>query len=288
MSENGKIITNGPKASSRDRVRADRTDLLYKDIPEGGTLMKIDGLNVVYRTDEKETVAVEDFTLDVKKGELVSIVGPSGCGKTTILRCIAGLLQPTAGKITIGDTECIAPGSDRGMVFQDFALFPWRTVKQNVEFGMEIAGVPKKEREERALKYIKAVGLEKFADSRIHELSGGMKQRVGIARALVMHPAVTLMDEPFGALDAQTRNIMQEQLTKIITHSERTIIFITHSVDEALYLSDRVVILTKRPSTIYKVIDVPWARPRDRASPEFTQLRKQILDYLEMQNVMDE
>jgi NitT/TauT family transport system ATP-binding protein len=174
------------------------------------------------------------------------------------------------------------------MVFQDFALFPWRTVKQNVEFGMEIAGVPKKEREERALKYIKAVGLEKFADSRIHELSGGMKQRVGIARALVMHPAVTLMDEPFGALDAQTRNIMQEQLTKIITHSERTIIFITHSVDEALYLSDRVVILTKRPSTIYKVVDVPWARPRDRASPEFTQLRKQILDYLEMQNVMDE
>ena len=288
MSENGKIITNGPKASSRDRVRADRTDLLYKDIPEGGTLMKIDGLNVVYRTDDKETVAVEDFTLDVKKGELVSIVGPSGCGKTTILRCIAGLLQPTAGKITIGDTECIAPGSDRGMVFQDFALFPWRTVKQNVEFGMEIAGVPKKEREERALKYIKAVGLEKFADSRIHELSGGMKQRVGIARALVMHPAVTLMDEPFGALDAQTRNIMQEQLTKIITHSERTIIFITHSVDEALYLSDRVVILTKRPSTIYKVVDVPWARPRDRASSEFTQLRKQILDYLEMQNVMDE
>lgn len=285
--EQSRIVTTGPKAKSRDRVRADRTDLLYKDIPEGETLMKVDGVHVVYRTDYSETVAVEDFTLDVKKGELISIVGPSGCGKTTVLRCIAGLLQPTSGKITIGDTECTGPGSDRGMVFQDFALFPWRTVLQNVEFGMEVAGVPKAERQERALKYIKAVGLEKFADSRIHELSGGMKQRVGIARALVMHPAVILMDEPFGALDAQTRNIMQEQLTKIITHSERTIIFVTHSVDEALFLSDRVVILTKRPSSIYKIVDVPWDRPRDRSSPEFTQLRKKILSYLEQQNVMD-
>lgn len=288
MSE-GKIKIEGLKFSRKDRVRADRTDLLYKDIPEGETLMRIKDLRVVYISDDnKETVAVDNFSLDVKKGELVSIIGPSGCGKTTILRCIAGLLQPTSGKVTIGDKECTSPGSDRGMVFQDFALFPWRTVKQNVEFGMEVAGVPKPEREERALRYIKAVGLEKFADSRIHELSGGMKQRVGIARALVMHPAVTLMDEPFGALDAQTRNIMQEQLTKIIMHSERTIIFVTHSVDEALFLSDRVVILTKRPSTIYKVIEVPWPRPRDRADPEFTKMRKDILAYLEQQNVMDD
>ncbi len=286
--EQAKIVTTGPKSKSKDRVRADRTDLLYKDIPEGDTLMKVENLRVVYRTDDSETVAVDDFTLDVKKGELISIVGPSGCGKTTVLRCIAGLLQPTSGKVFMGDRECTAPGSDRGMVFQDFALFPWRTVKQNVEFGMEVAGVPKEERTERALRYIKAVGLEKFADSRIHELSGGMKQRVGIARALVMHPAVILMDEPFGALDAQTRNIMQEQLTKIIMHSARTILFVTHSVDEALYLSDRVVVLTKRPSSIYKVIDVPWDRPRDRASPEFTALRKQILQYLEVQNVMDD
>ncbi len=281
-----KIKIEGQKWGS-ERVRADRTDELYKDIPEGGTLMTIDGLRVVYVTDDSETVAVDSFSLDVKKGELISIVGPSGCGKTTILRCIAGLLQPTEGTVKIGDKACTSPGSDRGMVFQDFALFPWRTVKQNVKFGMEIAGVPKDEQEERAMRYIKAVGLEKFADSRIHELSGGMKQRVGIARALVMHPAVILMDEPFGALDAQTRNIMQEQLDKIIVHSDRTIIFVTHSVDEALYLSDRVVILTKRPSTIYKVIDVPWPRPRDRANPEFTKLRKQILEYLEQQNVME-
>ncbi len=282
-----KIKIEGEKWTN-ERVRADRTDELYKDIPEGETLMTIKDLRVVYKTDDSETVAVDNFALDIKKGELVSIVGPSGCGKTTILRCIAGLLQPTNGEIMIGSNPCRSPGSDRGMVFQDFALFPWRTVKQNVEFGMEVAGVPKEEREERALRYIKRVGLEKFADSRIHELSGGMKQRVGIARALVMHPAVILMDEPFGALDAQTRNIMQEQLNKIITESERTIIFVTHSVDEALYLSDRVVILTKRPSTIFKVIDVPWDRPRDRASPEFVSVRKEILQYLEMQNVMDD
>lgn len=282
-----KIKIEGEKWG-KERTRADRTDELYSHIPEGETLMKIDKLRVVYRTDDKETVAVDDFTIDVKKGELISIVGPSGCGKTTILRSIAGLLQPTSGTILIGDNQVQGPGSDRGMVFQDFALFPWRTVKQNVKFGMEVAGVPKEEREERAMRYIKAVGLEKFADSRIHELSGGMKQRVGIARALVMHPAITLMDEPFGALDAQTRNIMQEQLVKIIQHSERTIIFVTHSVDEALYLSDRVIILTKRPSTIHKIIEVPWDRPRDRTNAEFTKLRKDILAYLEDQNVMDD
>lgn len=282
-----KIKIEGEKFKAKDRVRADRTDELYKDIPEGETLMKIDGLRVIYRTDDSETVAVDDFSLDVKKGELISIVGPSGCGKTTILRCIAGLLQPTTGKITLGEKECTSPGSDRGMVFQDFALFPWRSVLHNVEFGMEVAGVPKEERRERALKYIKAVGLEKFANSRIHELSGGMKQRVGIARAMVMHPAVILMDEPFGALDAQTRNIMQDMLVKIVEHSDRTILFVTHSVDEALYLSDRIVVLSKRPSTIYKIIDVPWGRPRDRTDAEFTQLRKRILSYLEEQNVME-
>jgi len=283
---NSNIIIEGIKWG-RDRIRGDRADELYVDIHEGETLMNIDKLRIVYRIDDKEIVAVDDFTIDIKKGELVSIIGPSGCGKTTILRCIAGLLQPTSGTIMIGNNEVRGAGSDRGMVFQDFALFPWRTVKQNVQFGMEMAGVSKEEREERAMRYIKAVGLERFAESRIHELSGGMKQRVGIARALVMHPAITLMDEPFGALDAQTRNIMQEQLVKIIQRSERTILFVTHSVDEALYLSDRVVILTKRPSTIHKIVEVPWDRPRDRTNPEFTQMRKDILAYLEDQNVMD-
>ncbi|MCQ2070395.1 MAG: ABC transporter ATP-binding protein [archaeon] len=278
---------NTETKTSEERVRADRTDKLYEHIPEGSTLLSIEGLNVTYRTEKNTTVAVERFDLDVKKGELISIIGPSGCGKSTILRSIAGLQKPTAGTVKIDGKECTAPGSDRGMVFQDFALFPWRTVLQNVEFGMEIAGVPKEERKERALRYVKAVGLEKFANSMIHELSGGMKQRVGIARALVMHPAVILMDEPFGALDAQTRNIMQEMLVKIVEHSARTILFVTHSVDEALYLSDRVVILSKRPSTVYKIVEVPWKRPRDRADPEFAALRKTILGYLEEQNVME-
>ncbi len=280
------MVIEGEKYSSKDRVRADRTDLLYADIPEGESLVKVDHLNVTYRSDDKTTVAVEDLSFDIKKGELISIVGPSGCGKSTILRCISGLLQPTSGSITIGDNKCTTAGSDRGMVFQDFALFPWRSVRKNVEFGLEIAGVPKEERKERSDRYLKAMGLQDFADARIHELSGGMKQRVGIARAMIMHPAVILMDEPFGALDAQTRNILQESLVNVLKQSERTIVFVTHSVDEALYLSDRVLVLSKRPASIHAIVDVPGDRPRDRASPEFAHLRGEILSYLQSQNTM--
>ncbi len=260
---------------------------VYRKVKEGEVFMEIKDLSVIYKTDENEVVAIENFTLSVNKGELVSIVGPSGCGKTTILRAIAGLLEPTSGTISVGGVECHGPGADRGMIFQDFALFPWRSVRKNVEFGMEVAGVPKAERHDRAERYIKIVGLEKFADSRIHELSGGMKQRVGIARAFVNHPEVTLMDEPFGALDAQTRNIMQAQLSTILEKTEQTIIFVTHSVDEALFLSDRVIMLTKRPAKIKEVIDVSWSRPRDRADQEFVAMRKHILDELEKENVMD-
>ena len=285
MSKDGMVI-EGEKYNPKDRVRADRTDLLYKDIPDGSPLVKIRDLNVTYRTDEKTTLAVDNISFDINKGELISIVGPSGCGKSTILRCISGLLQPTSGTITIGDKQCTTAGSDRGMVFQDFALFPWRSVRKNVEFGLEIAGVPKEERRERSDRYLKAMGLQDFADSRIHELSGGMKQRVGIARAMIMHPAVILMDEPFGALDAQTRNILQESLVNVLKNSSRTIVFVTHSVDEALYLSDRVLILSKRPATVHQIIEVPGERPRDRAAPEFSKMRKDILAYLETQNTM--
>ncbi len=257
-----------------------------RQVEEGESFIHIRNLTKVYKRDEKETVAIEDFDLDIKKGELISIVGPSGCGKTTILRMIAGLLEPTSGSIDIAGRPCTKPGPDRGMVFQDFALMPWRSVIRNVELGMEIEGVPKAERRERAEKYLEIVGLEKFKDSRINELSGGMKQRVGIARALVNHPDVLLMDEPFGALDAQTRNLMQAGLIRILEKTDQTIIFVTHSVDEAVYLSDRIVVLTKRPAKIKEVVDVPWPRPRDRASPEFTALRKKILEELEKENVM--
>jgi len=281
------MVIEGEKYNSKDRIRADHTDLLYADIPEGEPLLKIENLNVIYRTDDKETVAVDNLNFEINKGELVSIVGPSGCGKSTILRCISGLLQPTSGTIMIGDNKCTTAGSDRGMVFQDFALFPWRTVRKNIEFGLEIAGVPKEERKERSERYLKAMGLSEFADSRIHELSGGMKQRVGIARAMIMHPAVILMDEPFGALDAQTRNILQESLVNVLQKSPRTIIFVTHSVDEALVLSDRIIVLSKRPATIHKIFKVPGEHPRDRASPELAALRKEILTYLQSQNTMN-
>ena len=254
---------------------------------EGEDFIHIENLSKIYKRDDSETVAIEDFNINIKRGELISIVGPSGCGKTTILRMIAGLLEPTSGVITVAGHPCDKPGPDRGMVFQDFALMPWRSVIKNVELGMEMAGVPKEERRKRAEEYISIVGLEKFKDARINELSGGMKQRVGIARALVNHPDVLLMDEPFGALDAQTRNLMQAELIKILDKTDQTIIFITHSVDEAVYLSDRVVVLTKRPAKIKEIIEIPWPRPRDRASPEFTALRKRILEELEKENVMN-
>ena len=255
---------------------------------EGEDFIHIENLSKIYKRDDSETVAIEDFNINIKRGELISIVGPSGCGKTTILRMIAGLLEPTSGVITVAGHPCDKPGPDRGMVFQDFALMPWRSVIKNVELGMEMAGVPKEERRKRAEEYISIVGLEKFKDARINELSGGMKQRGGIARALVNHPDVLLMDEPFGALDAQTRNLMQAELIKILDKTDQTIIFITHSVDEAVYLSDRVVVLTKRPAKIKEIIEIPWPRPRDRASPEFTALRKRILEELEKENVMND
>ncbi len=253
-------------------------------IEEGENQIRIDHLSKTFQRDEIETKVLHDFTLDIKKGELISIVGPSGCGKTTILRLIAGLLEPTSGGVYIGDKLCDAPGPDRGFVFQDFALFPWRTVRKNVEFGLEVAGVPKAERRERVDTYLKIVGLENFAEARIHELSGGMKQRVAIARALVTKPSVILMDEPFGALDAQTRNRMQAGLLRILEKTDQTIIFITHSVDEAVFISDRIAVLSKRPAEILEIIDIPWPRPRDRASPEFTALRKEILTRLDAES----
>jgi len=249
--------------------------------------IQLKNLKMVFKADNREVVAIEDLSLDIKNGELVSILGPSGSGKTTILRMIAGLLEPTSGSVKVGDKTVSGPGPDRGMVFQDFALFPWRSVRKNVEFGLEVAKIPKEERIKRVDEALELVGLTKFADARTHELSGGMKQRVGIARALITNPDVLLMDEPFGALDAQTRNIMQVALLKILDKADQTIVFVTHSVDEAVFISDRIIMLTKRPARIKEIIDITWPHPRDRASPEFTALRKRILSELEKENVME-
>jgi NitT/TauT family transport system ATP-binding protein len=248
--------------------------------------IELNNVRKVFRKDNNETVAIEDFSMIIKKEELVSILGPSGCGKTTILRMIAGLVEPTSGEVLVDGVKVTEPGSDRGMVFQDFALFPWRSVRKNVEFGLEIGKIPREERNKRVDRYLELVGLTDFADSRIHELSGGMKQRVGLARAMVNNPKVILMDEPFGALDAQTRNLMQAGLVRILEKTDQTIVFVTHSVDEAVFLSDRIIIMTKRPGRIKEIIDIPWPRPRDRASPEFTALRKRILTELEKENVL--
>jgi NitT/TauT family transport system ATP-binding protein len=230
-----------------------------------------------------QLVALEDINLEVMDGEFVCILGPSGCGKTTLLRIIAGLEQKTSGSMALKGKEITGPGPDRGMVFQEFALFPWRTVRRNIEFGLEVKGVPAAKQRESSQKYIDLVGLKGFEDSHPNQLSGGMKQRVGIARALANEPAILLMDEPFGALDAQTRNQMQKELLRIWSETRKTIIFITHSVDEAVFLSDRVVVLTSRPGRVKTVHRIELPRPRDRASQDFINLRKTILDELEQQ-----
>ncbi len=244
-------------------------------------ILEIKDLMKAFPKKKGEMVAIADFDLDVEEGEFVCILGPSGCGKTTILRIIAGLETHTRGQILLNGKEISGPGSDRGMVFQEFALFPWRTVRRNVEFGLELKGVSPVERRERTQRFIDLVGLKGFEDYHPYQLSGGMKQRVGIARALANEPAILLMDEPFGALDAQTRNLMQKELLRIWSETKKTVIFITHSVDEALFLADRIVVMTARPSNIGHIYEIKWPRPRDRASPEFATLRKQILAQLE-------
>ena len=248
-------------------------------------ILSIRDLRKTFPKKDGEMVAIENFNIEVKEGEFICILGPSGCGKTTLLRIVAGLETLTSGTILLNDKPIVGPGSDRGMVFQEFALFPWRTVRKNVEFGLEIKKKPEKERMEISQKYIDLVGLKGFESYHPHQLSGGMKQRVGIARALANEPMLLLMDEPFGALDAQTRNLMQKELLRIWQETKKTVIFITHSVDEACYLADRIVVMTHRPGTIKETFQITWDRPRDRASLEFANLRKTILAELEREVV---
>jgi NitT/TauT family transport system ATP-binding protein len=207
-------------------------------------------------------------------------VGPSGCGKTTLLRILAGLEGPTEGEALVRGRPIEGPGPDRVMVFQDYVLFPWRTVLGNVLFGLELKGVPRRRAVEEAMKYIKLVGLEGFERAYPHELSTGMRQRAALARALACDPDVLLMDEPLSALDAQTRSYMQEELARIWEETKKTIVLVTHSVEEAVYLGDRIVVLTARPAKVKSIVEVDLERPRDRFAPEFIDLRMKVLDIL--------
>ncbi|MEE8380894.1 MAG: ABC transporter ATP-binding protein, partial [Thermodesulfobacteriota bacterium] len=218
-------------------------------------------------------------------GDFVSIIGPSGCGKTTLLRIISGLEQPSTGKIFLRGKEIERPYGQVGLIFQEYALFPWRTVIDNIDFGLEIKKVPKKKRKEMARFYLNKFNLDGFENKYPKELSGGMKQRVAIARTLINDPELLLMDEPFGSLDSQTRNSMQEFLLKVWQETKKTILFVSHNIDETVFLSQKVFGLSARPGRIKLLLEIDLPYPRERTSQEFNLYRKKILDYLEQERI---
>ena len=231
----------------------------------------------------KELTALKDINLEVKESEFVVMVGPSGCGKSTLINIIGGLEEATEGEVLIEGKPVTAPGADRGIVFQGYSLFPWLTVQKNVEFGLKMKKVAKAERERIAKEYIQLVGLTGFENALPKQLSGGMKQRVAIARTLANSPEILLMDEPFGALDAQTRMVMQELLAKISRETKNTILFITHDIDEAILLADRIYVMSRRPGTIREILEVQMSGERSHemlVTPEFLQMKRKIMDML--------
>jgi NitT/TauT family transport system ATP-binding protein len=233
-----------------------------------------------YETLKDSVEAVQSTDIVVEPGEFVSIIGPSGCGKSTLLNAVAGFLKPTTGTVTVDDEPVVAPSADRGMVFQQYSLFPWKTVRENVEFGLKMQGMSRLERERASRTLLSLAGLLAFENHYPDKLSGGMKQRVGIVRALATSPKVLLLDEPFGALDAQTRSIMQQILTNMWQHLKISVLFVTHDIDEAIFLSDRIYVMTARPGRIKAEIVVPLERPRDASvamSSEFLALRRGLM-----------
>ena len=223
-------------------------------------------------------MALTGIDLDIRAGEFVCLLGPSGCGKSTLLNAIAGFSPPTTGRITVDGRPVTAPGPDRGMVFQEYALFPWMTVERNVAFGLEIKGVLRQRIRDTVDALLAQLRLTDFRDRFPKDLSGGMRQRVAIARVLAIDPPMLLMDEPFGALDALTRRDLQDELLRIWAELTKTIVFVTHSIEESIYLADRVVVMTYRPGTMKRIVPVTLPRPRDPASPEFNLLKKQVTE----------
>ena len=250
---------------------------------DGKIKLQVRNLSKIYRDKEREVTALKDVNLEVKESEFVMIVGPSGCGKTSLINIIGGLDEATSGEVLLDGKAVNGPGADRGMVFQGYSLFPWLSVQKNVEFGLKMKKLPAAKRTEQAQKYIRLVGLEGFEDALPRQLSGGMKQRVAIARTLANEPEVLLMDEPFGALDAQTRVVMQELLADISRRTGTTILFITHDIDEAVLLGERIYVMSRRPGTVREAITVDISGERNHNSlvlPEFLETKKRIMDML--------
>lgn len=233
-----------------------------------------------------ETPAIRDITLTIQDGEFVCVLGPSGCGKSTFLEIAAGLLPRSGGEMLLDGKPHSGTSRDVGVVFQDSSLFPWRSIRKNVEFGLELAGADREEREQKAEKAIEMVGLKGFENKYPHQLSGGMRQRAGLARTLVNDPSFILMDEPFSAVDHLTRLTLQDEIVRIWMQEKKTILFITHDVAEAVYLADRVVLLSPRPSHIRHIFDVPVKRPRDRSDPRLLDVVQRI--YIKLNNPRDE
>lgn len=242
-------------------------------------ILEVDGLQKEFATPQGQVTALKNINFKTYKREFVCVIGPSGCGKSTLIRILAGLESKTGGHVLLDGKEVSGPGPDRGMVFQGYTLFPWLTVKRNVMFGLQLAGRGRSMAEDEARQWIDLVGLSKFENSYPHQLSGGMKQRVAIARALANQPRILLMDEPFGALDAQTRARMQAYLMEIWQNIDVTILFITHDLDEAIYLADRILVLKAHPGEVQEIIEVPVPQPRSPEqllSPEFLATRKRL------------
>jgi NitT/TauT family transport system ATP-binding protein len=255
----------------------------FERIKQRETILEVRGLGKRYRSAQGETEALRGIDFSVRRREFVCVIGPSGCGKSTLIRILAGLDSHSSGEVLLDGKPVDGPGQDRGMVFQGYSLFPWLTVKKNVMFGPETNGRGRDEAERDALLWLELVGLEKFADAYPHQLSGGMRQRVAIARALVNQPRILLMDEPFGALDAQTRAKMQSHLIDIWRNIDITVLFITHDLDEAIYLADRILVLKAHPGEVQEVIEVPVPRPRSPdqfLSSEFLALKQRLEDLI--------
>jgi NitT/TauT family transport system ATP-binding protein len=277
--------------SYREQTEAVRAR--FERLKSREVILTVSQLNKVFENGDKRTLALKDINLNTHRREFLCVVGPSGCGKSTLVRILAGLEQHSSGQVLLQGTPVSGPGRDRGMVFQGYTLFPWLTVKKNVMFGLEVNGLGRLECEREAMQWLQLIGLEKFADAYPQQLSGGMKQRVAIVRALANQPRILLMDEPFGALDAQTRCRMQAHLLEIWRKIDITIIFITHDLDEAIYLADRILVLSAHPGEVQELIEVPVPRPRSVlqfVSPEFlaTKARLEELIYIGRHAVEEE